>query len=147
MITSFISLREKMFNLKWIPSVIIISLLFSECGNNYAEGDMIGTWRIIEIKSEENEVSSAFLGAETIVFNGNGAYEFPGLVNERGDWTLLGDKLRLHTDPVKDLKGNVMYEGHDSEWRIELNKKFMMWRGTKRYYNQSLKVLFEKNRL
>jgi hypothetical protein len=129
----------------WVKNLHrILLIVVVGCSSSYSEGEMVGTWRIIEIKSEENPVSTGFLGAETVEFGDNGKYEFPGLVNERGDWTIKGNKLRLHTESVKDLSGKVMYQGHDSEWKIDINKKFMIWRGTTRFHNQNLKVLFEK---
>lgn len=119
-------------------------LLFVSCQDHYTHEELVGTWRIIEIKSEENIVSTSFLGAETIQLSENGEYVFPGSINEKGLWTIKKDRLRLHSETIKDLAGKMMYEGHDSEWKVGKSKKFMLWRGTSRFHSQKLKVILGK---
>lgn len=126
---------------KWL---VIISVVLLSCTSNYKHQDLIGEWKVIEIKSSENAVSNTFLGAETVSFSEDGKYTFPKSINEKGEWTIVGNKLRLHSNSVKDMRGDVVYEGHDSEWVIDKSDQFMIWRGTSRFHNQDLRVMFEK---
>lgn len=127
--------------MRWL---ILIWVLTASCQDNYTHEELVGTWKIIEIKFEENEMSTAFLGAETIQLSESGAYVFPGSINEKGEWTINKDMLRLHTESIKDIAGNVIYDGHDSEWKVGKSKKFMLWRGTRRFHNENLRVILEK---
>lgn len=127
--------------MKWL---LIIPVVVINCSSDYKHKDLVGTWKVIEIKSSENSVSNTFLGAETVSFTDDGKYSFPRSINEKGEWTIAGNKLRLHSNSVEDIRGVVVYEGHDSEWVIDKSAQFMIWRGTSRFKNHDLRVMFEK---
>ncbi len=124
--------------------ILVVAILICGCKGQYKHEDIVGNWKVIEIKSSENAVSNTFLGAETVSFSEDGKYTFPESLNEKGDWTIVGNKLRLHSNSVKDMRGDVVYKGHDSEWIIDKSNQFMIWRGTSRFHNQDLRVTFEK---
>lgn len=119
-------------------------IFLTQCGGGYKESDLIGVWQIIEIKSEKNTVPVTFLGQKTVAFTTDGKYNFPGSIIEPGEWTVKDDKLRLHTNSVKDMTGSVVYDGHDSEWIIDKSTQYMIWRGTRRFHNDDLEVIFER---
>ena len=118
--------------------------MISACKADYKPEQVHGTWEITEIHSRGRRLSAieAF-GMKCITFKEYTYYSCND-VFPKGEWNVRGEMLRLHTSKVVDLRGKVLDDGHDSEWKIVNNKKWMVWIGTSRFRHQHLKVILKR---
>lgn len=120
-------------------SAIILFLTYS-CNRSSEQEAILGAWSIQSVTDSGQQVSDiAELPADTaILFNEEGTFKcdssFYNVIT--GKWAVVEDENVLY------LFGDKEYD--DSKWKIEMEKKSMIWTGVEPPDNKSLKIVYKK---